>query len=144
MAKSALQVGDDVARTMASVTKALAESRRLALREIGKSARKTMMDQAPEVPGGDRRFSRMARYNHGGRLGVTFRVRNDLLFIGSKGPWKLAETGAAAHQIGGWRHPGTRQGRSSWTRGADVALAHAERELPEVIGEAVEEAFGRG
>lgn len=143
MASSPLQVGEDVAKTMAAMSKALDTSTKAALRKVGAGARKTMLARAAEVPGSDRRFSRMARYNHAGRLGVTVRVRDDHVFVGSKGPWKIAEVGAAPHRVRGGQHPGTArsQGRRAWSRGADVALAEAEKAVPKAIGDAVEEAF---
>lgn len=143
---SAIQVGQDVASTMANMSKALESSRKQVLREIGQDARKKLLANATQVPGGDRKFSRMNRYNHGGRLAVTYSVREDLVFIGSKGPWKIAEEGAAPHRQGKGRHPGTArsQGRKSWTLGADPIIEAAEQQVPEVIGDAVEEAFDRG
>lgn len=138
---SAFSVGEDVAKTMASMSKALDVSTKDAFRAVGKVASTTMMRHAVEAPGADRRFSRMRGYNHGGRLGVKVVARAKSLFVGSKGPWKLAETGADPHLIGGWRHPGTRQGRQSWSRGAAIALAEAERTVPDMIDEAVGGAF---
>src|SRR3546814_5067062 len=63
--------------------------------------------------GGDRRFSNMRRYNHGGRVGVRRRQRDSDMWIIPQGPVKLAETGAAAHRV---NHPGTRQGTRSEER----------------------------
>lgn len=139
---SPTEVGAQVVKTMASMSKALDTSRKQVLRDIGKRARADLRAAATQVPGGDRRFSNMSKYSHGGRLDVTFNVRADLVFIGSKGPWKIAEQGAAPHG----HHPGTArsQGRSSWSRAADPVLASAAGEVPKVIGDAVEEAFNRG
>ena len=140
MAGSALQIGNDVARTMASVSKALDKSVKNALRPIAKDARTTMRSAAGPPTGGDRRFSNMGRYNHGGRLDVTVSVREDLVFVGSKGPWKIAEEGARPHRV---NHPGTRrsQGRAAWSRAADPIAADAATEVPRIITKAVEGAF---
>lgn len=139
-----IQVGADVAKTMASVTRALDASTKKALREVGAEAKKPLMAAATEVPGGDRRFSNMARYNHGGRLNVTTRIKSELVFVGSKGPWKIAEVGADPHRIRGGMHPGTRrsQGRASWSRAADRVLDAAAKGVPKTIEDGVEEAFG--
>lgn len=126
---------------MANCTKALKASVTKALRPVANDARSKMRSAAGPPTGGDRRYSNMRGYNHGGRLDVTVRVRDDMVFVGSKGPWKIAEEGAAPHRV---NHPGTRgsQGRSSWSRAADPIVDEAETEVPRVIGDAVEEAFG--
>lgn len=140
MAGTALQLAADVASTMAAVSKALDKSVKDALRPVAKDARGKMRSAAGPPTGGDRRFSNMGRYNHGGRLDVTVSVREDLVFVGSKGPWKIAEEGASPHRI---NHPGTRrsQGRAAWSRAADPLVAEAETEVPRIITEAVEGAF---
>lgn len=134
-------VGKQVASTLDGMSKALEAARKQVLRDIGQKARREMLAAATQVPGGDRRFSNMSRYSHGGRLAVTYSVRGDLVFIGSKGPWKLAETGAEPHALRHGHHPGTHQGRRSWTRAADPILAGAEDQVPRVITDAVTEAF---
>lgn len=140
MAGTALQVGADVASTMANVKRALVASTKKALRPIAADSRKTMLGAAAAPTGGDRRYSNMRRYNHGGRLDVTTRYRDDHVFVGSKGPWKIAEEGASPHRI---NHPGTArsQGRRAWSSAADPLVAEAEVKVPQVIGDAVEEAF---
>jgi len=137
---SAIQVGADVASTMANVNRALVKSAKESLRPVAKDARSTMRSAAGPPTGGDRRFSNMGRYNHGGRLDVTVSVRDDLVFVGSKGPWKIAEEGARPHRV---NHPGTRrsQGRAAWSRAADPLAADAATEVPRIITKAVEGAF---
>jgi hypothetical protein len=140
VAGSALQVGADVASTMAAVSAALEKSVKTALRPVVNDARKRMRAAAGPPTGGDRRYSNRRGYNHGGRLDVTANARDDLVFVGSKGPWKIAEEGASPHRV---NHPGTRgsQGRSAWSRAADPIVADAESEVPRIITEAVEGAF---
>lgn len=135
-----LQVGADVAATMASCSKAVDTSIKKALRPIANDARAKMRAAAGPPTGGDRRYSRMSRYNHGGRLDVTASTRTGLVFVGSKGPWKIAEEGASPHRV---NHPGTRrsQGRSAWSRAADPIVEQAANEVPRVIVDGVEAAF---
>lgn len=144
MADSPLDVARAVADSMSAASAALQVATKKALRAAGTTARKEMNRVATDVPGGDRRFSNMSRYNHGGRLAVTVRQRAGAVFVMSKGPWKLAEEGANPHRIGKGLHPGTRasQGRSSWTKGQDATFGVVEKELPREVSEAVEKAFG--
>lgn len=137
---TAVQVGTDVAATMANVKRALDASVKKALQPIAAEARKTMRAAAARPTGGDRRYSNMRRYNHGGRLDVTTRYRDDLVFVGSKGPWKIAEAGADPHRV---NHPGTArlQGQRAWSLAADGLVDDAEKKVPKVITEAVEGAF---
>lgn len=133
-------VAADIGATLDRMKKALDASRKEVLRDVGKSARADLKAAATQVPGGDRRFSNMSKFNHGGLLDVTFSVRQDMVFVGSKGPWKIAEEGAAPHG----HHPGTArsQGRRSWSQTADPISEAAALDVPRVIGDAVEEAFG--
>ena len=97
---------------------------------------KTELDSmSPGPTGGDRRFSNMAGYNHGGRLAVKLRPKPGEVWVTPRGPWKLAETGAAPHRV---NHPGTRQGTRAWTRGQAVVFDRLGREVPDQIGDAVE------
>ncbi len=125
---------------MRNVSKALDKSAKDALKPTAKDARAKMRGAAGPPTGGDRRYSNMSGYNHGGRLDVTVSVRPDLVFVGSKGPWKIAEEGAAPHRV---NHPGTRrsQGRQAWSRAADPLANDAETEVPRIITDAVEGAF---
>jgi hypothetical protein len=133
-----LDVGRDVADTMAGVSKVLARATKESLTEAAKVAKDAINAKSPGPTGGDRRFSNMRRYNHGGRLGVKTRQRSGQLWVIPAGPWKLAETGAAPHPV---NHPGTRQGTRAWTRGQVETFAKLERTVPDDIARDVEEAF---
>lgn len=141
---SALKIGTDVASTMANVNKAVTASSKKAMRDVGNAAKKRMLPAAGPPTGGDRRYSNMSRYNHGGRLDVTVSVRAGsdwaLAFVGSKGPWKIAEAGASPHRV---NHPGTArsQGRSAWSRAADPLIRELGTDVEETITDAVEDAF---
>lgn len=144
MAGSPLDAAAVVAGTMTVSSRVLRDATKKALRSVGNDARKTMRAQAVLVPGGDRRFSNMSGYSHGGRLDVKIKQRDGSVLVMSKGPWKIAEVGANPHRIGRGRHPGTRssQGRRSWTKGQEAVFSDAERTVPKDIGGAVEKAFG--
>lgn len=146
MADSPLDVAQGVARAMDAVAAAMAAATKKAMRGVASDARKEMTRQARVVPGGDARFSNMARYNHGGRLAVKTTVRDDEVFVMSKGPWKIAEEGASPHRMGRGVHPGTRstQGRRSWTVGERAVLDSAEHEVPAALTDGVEAAFLKG
>lgn len=144
MANSPLDAAREVADTMDRAARALKQATKESLSDAGTVAKGELTARAGEVPGGDRRFSRMRRYNHGGLLNVRTKIigPTDLL-VSPRGPWKLAETGADPHRLGrrgGW-HPGTSQGRRSWTRGQADVYDKLGRQVPEHIGDAVEEAF---
>lgn len=141
---SPLQIGEDIAKTMVNINKAVTASSRKAMRDVGNTAKQPMLSAAGPPTGGDRRYSNMRRYNHGGRLDVNVVVRAGsdwaLAFVGSKGPWKIAEAGASPHRV---NHPGTAgsQGRSAWSRAADPIVAKLAADAEDTITEAVEDAF---
>lgn len=139
---SPLDVADRVAETMAAVSKALRAETKAAMGAAAKVARAEMARTAVQVPGSDRRFSHWR-----GRplLSTSTKVEDGLsgggvaLRVSPRGPWGVAEKGAAPH--GG--HPGTRstQGRQSWSRGRDATFDVLGVELPERFERVVEEAF---
>lgn len=146
MADSPLDVGRAVQSSMNAASTAMAAGLKAALRAVNANARKEMTKQSRLVPGGDARFSNMARYNHAGKLAVKTTTRPDSVFVMSKGPWKLAEEGANPHRIGRGMHPGTRssQGRRSWTKGEQSVFQQSETDIPETITDAVVSAFMKG
>lgn len=141
---TASDIGAEMASTLDAVSKAIKDTTKAVMRDSSKAARKHILKQAGVVPGGDRRFSNMARYSHGGRLNLTTKSRDLDTWVLPRGPWKLAETGAAAHRFGRGMHPGTRQGRRSWTVGQEATFEELERTVPKEITDAVEGAFRRG
>lgn len=144
MADSASQVGAAIRRSLSASSTALGQAVKDGLKSGGKAARTELNLRAKDVPGGDRRFSNMRGYSHGGRLGVSVRTRGDEVEVSPKGPWKIAEVGASPHRQGRGLHPGTRssQGRRSWTRGRDAVFVEVERSFVNDVGGAVERAFG--
>lgn len=155
MAMSPIQVGSEVAATLASMNKALTASTKKGLGEVGKAAKKEL-----EASGRTRVRSLRFRNMKGARLGVRYKVGAAEVSVSPTGPWGILEPGAKAHTIvakkgrrsnamrvnGGWRrgpfrHPGTSDTRA-WTTGQEATFDAAEKILTDTIGDAVEGAFG--
>jgi hypothetical protein len=124
---------------MKATSRALDAATKSALADAEKAAKSELESTGRGPTGGDLRFRNMRRYNHGGRIGVRLRPRRGELWVVPRGPWKLAETGAAPHRV---NHPGTTQGTSAWTRGQATTFARLGADIPNKIGDAVENAFG--
>jgi hypothetical protein len=148
---SASDVGKQVATTLNGMSRALVTSKKAALRDVGKLAKKEL-----ETAGRSRVPSLKFRNMGGAKLGVKTKVTADEVTVSPSGPWGILEPGAKRHTIGrkgrrirvgdGWRygpvkHPGTRDTKA-WTRGQDATFEKVEKTMTDVVGEAVEEAFG--
>lgn len=133
---TAANVGREIDQTMKRVSTSLRTATKAALADAAKVSRTELNARAGEVPGGDRVFS---NFRKAGRLAVSTRQNAGVLTVSPKGPWKLAETGASPHRI---NHPGTRQGRLSWTRGQEAIFDQLEQTIPDQIETDVEKAFG--
>lgn len=151
MADSALQIGNDVAKTMANLSKALDASVKAALKDAGKTAKDELEAQGRRRTG-DLRFSNM----RGAKIGVRTRVSSDEVTVSPSGPWGILEPGAKGHQIGTKgrplkingkvvrgpvKHPGTRDTRA-WSIGQDETFRVVGEQFPKQVGDDVEEAFG--
>lgn len=145
-----LDMAKDVDRAMAGATRAVRDAVKQVGKDAEKVARAKLGPAAKIVPGGDARFSRMAKLNHGGRLGLRFRHDTEGVTVVPRGPWKLAETGADAHtgKAGKDRHPtdhpGTRQGRKSWSTARAEVLRELDRTVPDMVARKVEGGFDDG
>lgn len=146
---SASEVGAEVAATMRAMSAAVKSSTKPALTKVGKMAEQQIKAAAPTL-----RFR-----NHGGaRLTVRTAVSGDELTVDPVGPWGILEPGAKRHIIrarrgramplgrgifrhGPFRHPGTRNTRA-WSKGQEATFDKAEDIMSDVIGDAVEGAFG--
>lgn len=151
MASSALQVGDEIADSMAAVARAVQSSTKEALRDAGKTA-KTELETSMRRQVGSLRLRNM----RGAKLGVRTRVTADAVTVSPSGPVGILEPGAAPHTIGvkgrplkingrvirgPVKHPGTRDTRA-WSIGQDATFEAVGRDLPKTVGDAVEGAFG--
>lgn len=118
------------------------------MKDAGNVARKELDATAPIVPGPDKRFSNFKR---AGKLGVKVRADSSGVTVSPRGPWGIAERGAAPHTMPAWgrgqaKHPGTRakQGRQAWTKGRLAAFRVLEKQVPDRIAREVERGFDRG
>lgn len=140
MAKSASDVGAEVARTLGSMSNALIASRKTALREAGTVAKPIMMAGGRSVLP-SMRFRNM----RGATLSVRTRVTDEALVVSPVGPWGILEPGARPHSGDAWHrgrrpHPGTRD-TSAWSTGQAKTYAALGQDIPDTIGDAVEDAF---
>ena len=124
---------------MLAAGKALTDAAKAVVDAAGDTAKAELAKTAPIVPGSDLQFS---NWKAAGKLKV--RVRRERasegvgIWVVPVGPWGLAQVGAKAHPV---NHPGTKQGKQSWSKGRDATYARLKGEIPEGLGDAVEEAF---
>lgn len=136
MADTPESIAADFARSMAGVKKELTRAVRAVAKEGGAVAREEHHLTAAQSAGPDRMFS---RFKKAGKLDVKLRYNDDGASVIPRGPWKIAEEGAAPH--GG--HPGTRakQGRKAWTRAEAETIAVLDDRIPKTVTEAVDRGF---
>lgn len=139
MARSAVDVGNDVGSAMAAAGAALRAVTKEVMVEAGKIAREELILASKPPTGGDGKFSR------GGKLGVVVRQSPGLVTVAPRGLWGVAEGGARAHAGFAWghpfSHPGTSQGTLAWSRGREATFDRLGIEVVDRVGDAVEAAF---
>lgn len=141
----------DLGRSVDSAMSAAQRSLDRAVREVldgaGKVARQELEKAGGmSATGPDRRFS---RWDRAGRLRVKLKKIAGGLLVIPVGPWGVAERGRAPGRMKAWgrgnaMHPGTNQGRKSWSKGRDATFARLGREIPDEIGDKVERGFREG
>lgn len=132
----ASDVAREIDSTMKRTATALRAATKAALADAAKLSRSELRAKAGQVPGPDRVFS---NFRKAGALDVSTRQRDGVLTVSPRGPWKIAETGAAPHPV---NHPGTHQGRMSWTTGQADIFDKLDRTIPADIEADVSKAFG--
>lgn len=144
------EIAAEVAATMDRSAKALVDSAKGALRDVGKTAKVEIEDS------GRKASPRLRVRNMGGaKIGVKARVNDTLLTVSPSGPWGIYEPGAVPHRIvgagrrvrigGNWRtgpinHPGTRN-TGVWSAGRDSLFRRLSTQIPDQIADEVGEAF---
>jgi hypothetical protein len=145
-----LQLGEEVAKTMRNLDKALTTATKAALREAGNTAKDELNKSGRrQLPG------LRLRNMRGAKLGIKTRVTEDNVSVSPSGPWGILEPGADPHSIGSSgqrlrignrvvrgpvRHPGTRN-TNAWSNGQEATFRAVSEDFPRSVGDALEEAF---
>jgi hypothetical protein len=131
-----LIIGADIKRSLNVLSRNVKTATRQVAKDAAKIAREEARAAAVKAAGPDRRFSNFK----GPALDVAVKYDDDSsVTIRPKGPWKIAEEGAAPH--GG--HPGTRstQGRRRWSESRDSTIDRLDKDAPKVFDKAFESGF---
>ena len=129
-----------MARSMTAISKKIDAATKEIVKDALDVSRQEMKTTAAGPTGGDGRFS---GFGPAGRLRVKGKYDPGGVTILPVGVWKVAEEGVDPHMQPRrkFKHPGTKQGRKSWTRGRDAALTRLDKSIPATLDKAVEEGF---